>query len=153
MRTFEQLEQRWMPCTPLDVLEIINAVNAGQYVEQYDINKDGMVSPLDALVAINEANRIAEGTQRPLVMRETPGGKSSLWFSPCGSEYDVTLLARNTVGTDEVALRIGANVYQPTEAGTFGVYQRWEFHVAGRGVEYLTVLGDFDDELLTVIVG
>lgn len=150
---FEELEPRWMPCTPANVLAIIETVNAGAYSEQADVNQDGMVSPMDVLMAINEANRIAASTQRPLVMREVPGGKSSVWFSPCGNEYDVTLLARNTIDAGAVSLKIGQDVYQPTETGTFGEYQRWEFSIEGRGTEYLTVLGEFQDELLTVIIG
>lgn len=153
MRSLEQLEPRWLPCTPLEVLEIINTVNAGTYSEQADVNADGMVSPMDALLAINEANRIAASNQQPLVMHPRPGGRSSLYFSPCGNEYDVTLLARNAIDAAAVALRIGTEVYPPTATGTFGDYQRWEFSIKGRGVEYLSVLGEFTDDLLTVIIG
>ena len=153
MKTFEQLESRLMPCTPLDVLSIINVVNTGQYSEQADINQDGMVSPLDALLAINEANRMAAGNPQPMVIHPRPGGNTSLWFSPCGNEYDLTLLARNSVNPDAVSVRIGTDVFQPTDIDTFGDYQRWEFSVAGRGTELLSVLGEFDDDILTLIIG
>lgn len=152
---FENLEPRWLPCTPTDVLEIINTVNAGTYNEAADVNADGMVSPIDVLLAINEANRIAAGAsnQLPLVLHLIPGGRSSLWFSACGDEYDVTLLSRQSLNPDKVEVRVGAVVYSPISIGMFGDYQRWEFHIAGRGMELLSILGDFEDELLTVIIG
>jgi len=153
MRTLEQLESRLMPCTPLNVLAIIQSVNAGQYSEQADIDQNGVVEPMDALLAINEANRMASSNPQPLVLHPHPGGKTSLWFSPCGNEYDVTLLARNAVDASTVAVRVGTTIYPPTATGTFGDYQRWEFSIQGRGVEYLTVLGEFTDDLLTVIIG
>jgi hypothetical protein len=148
MRTFERLESRLLPCTPLNVLEIVNAVNAGAYSEQYDLNADGMVSPLDALLAINATN---QESRTPQVRQFRPVGSVGFEFSPCGRDYDVTVLARSG---DDVELRLGSESYQPATVGTFGAFREWTFAVYGRGLVPLHVQGEFmDDELLTLIVG
>ena len=50
---------------PLDVLTIVNFINAGrstnEYVKTLDTNRDGIVSPLDVLRVINEINRSVSG--------------------------------------------------------------------------------------------
>lgn len=56
MRIIEHLDRRDLPCSAVDVLLIVNTVNAGQYSQAADINADGLVSPLDALLAINAVN-------------------------------------------------------------------------------------------------
>lgn len=64
MLTFEKLETRDLMCcdvngdyltTSLDVLAIINAINAKQ--NTHDINKDGYTTPIDVLIAINYVNK------------------------------------------------------------------------------------------------
>ena len=151
MRIFEHLESRWLPCTPIDVLAIVNTVNAGQYNEISDINADGMVSPLDALLAINEANRAAAAAGYPAVLHPAPGGTTGVQFSPCGSDYWMTVLARSDVSPTIV---VAGTDYQPVAAREFGSYNAWDFQVSGRGRESLRILGEFPgDELLTLIVG
>ena len=151
MRTFEHLESRLMPCTPIDVLEIVNTVNAGQYSEASDLNSDGMVSPLDALLAINEANRRVMASENPAVLHPAPGGASGIAFSPCGNDYAMTLLA---VSDATPALRVGGDEFLPIATREFGAFNAWDFQVFGRGHEMLRVVGEFpDDDLLTLIVG
>ena len=57
MLTLEHLEPRWLPCSAADVLAIIQTVNARGYSPVVDVDQDGRVTPLDALLAINAANR------------------------------------------------------------------------------------------------
>ncbi len=149
---FEQLESRWLPCTPLNVLAIINTVNAGQYTEQADINADGMVSPLDVLLAINEANRVASST--PRTMHPPPnGGGSSLDFSACGEIRGLLVLAHEVRDPAAVRAVISGTSYEPVAVGTLGKFQAIQFEVWGRGREWLKILGEIEDELITVIVG
>ncbi len=151
--TLELLEPRWLPCTPAQVLDIINVVNAGQYTEQADINADGMVSPLDVLLAINEANRRAGGWGPGEINIQPNGGKSSLWFSPCGESLGLLVLAQDVRDPAAVQVQISGTAYQPVAVGTLGRFHSIEFEVWGRGREWLKVLGEIEDELLTVIVG
>jgi hypothetical protein len=146
----EQLEQRLFPCTPLNVLGIINAVNAGSDAEQYDVNRDGMVSPLDALLAINEVNRLATVPQTPTVIHPAADSWHTLPFSQCGSDAAITVLA--STESPDITLAIGDDVYQPTGNRPFGAYIAYDFAVWGQGYEWLRVSG-VSDELLTVIVG
>ena len=151
MRTFEHLESRLMPCTPIDVLEIVNTVNAGQYSEAADINADGMVSPLDALLAINEANRMSMASEFPSVLHPAPGGTTGIQFSPCGNDYWMTVLAKSDASP---TILVAGTAYQPVAAREFGGFNAWDFIVSGRGRESLRIVGEFpDDELLTLIVG
>ena len=151
MRTFEHLESRWLPCTPIDVLEIVNTVNAGQYNEAADVNADGMVSPLDALLAINEANRRSMADVNPAVLHPAPSGAGSIVFSPCGNDYAMTLLA---VSDATPVLRVGGDEFLPIATREFGNFNAWDFQVFGRGRESLRIIGEFPgDELLTLIVG
>jgi hypothetical protein len=153
MKTVERLEDRLMPCTPLNVLEIINAVNAGAYAETYDLNADGMVSPLDALLAINEANWRANIEQPGEIRLQPNGGNRTLRFSPCGESLSVVVLSLGVENPNDARVTISGEEYLPTEIGTLGKFQTMQFEVFGRGLEYLRVLGDFEDELLTLIVG
>jgi hypothetical protein len=140
-----------MPCTPLDVLAIVNEVNAGTYSETNDINADGMVSPLDALLAINEANKRSMASENPAVLHPSPGGASGIAFSPCGNDYAMTLLA---VSDATPVLRVGGDEFIPVVTREFGNFNAWDFTVAGRGYEMLRIEGEFpSDELLMLIVG
>jgi len=153
MLLFETLESRLMPCTPLNVLEIVNTINVGVYSKRADVNNDGMVSPLDVLLAINEVNRRAVAS-KPGEMRVQPnGGIASLTFSPCGESLGLLVLAQGVRDPSSVQVQISGETYEPVAVGTLGRFKSVQFEVWGRGREFLSVLGDIEDELLTVIVG
>jgi len=148
---YEQLEDRELPCTAADVLGIITTINGGYYAPEHDLNKNGVVEPLDALIAINAANR--QGWQeQPVVLQVPTGGWHSQYFSPCGSSYALEVYAR--APATNVFIQVGAQVYLPVSVGTFGAFNTWTFQVEGRGLEYLKLLGDLPSgELFTVILG
>ena len=162
---FESLEQRICPCAPADVLAIIGALNGNtgngpvvvsdaspEEVARLDVNGDGQITPLDALVVINEINAAKYLESHPWVSHPGVGGTSSIYFSQCGNNMDLMLFAIRATDPSEVAIKIGDEVFAPVSFDTFGRYQRWEFEVYGRGLEWLRVIGDFpDDDLLTLI--
>ncbi len=161
---FENLEDRLYFCVPADVLAIIGIINnnegAGAVVanndqlKELDVNGDGMIAPIDALAVINEINRADLVDERPGVSHPSPKGVSSIYFSLCGSNMDLILLATRAVDSTAVAVKIGDEVFKPVVIGTFGQYERWEFEVYGQGLEWLRIIGDFpDDDLLTLIKG
>jgi len=162
---FEKFEDRFYFCAPINVLTIINTLNSNtgngpvvvdeaspEDVARLDVNGDGQVTPLDALIAINEINLAKYLESHPWTSHPAVGGISSIYFSPCGNNMDLMLFANRATDPGAVAIKIGKEIFTPISFDTFGKYQRWEFEVYGRGVEWLQVIGDFpDDDLLTLI--
>ena len=129
MLAFEQLESRCNPsfvmCVPCDVshdgrvlqgdmLQEINAINAGSTDLRYDVNLDGVVTPNDALRIGNYINRL------PATM------------------VDVTILDADTVGFDTLDVReaIKAAFAEYSEVADIGF---WFVNDPSSGVSVTTI--------------
>lgn len=158
MKAFEQLEPRLNPgaCTPLAVLQIIQAVDTGNDAAQYDLNADGMVSPLDALVAINYANR---GSQPPLIVAGTESRGNGVLFGsvsgslgPCYGPAFVQVIVGGQ--SENVRLMRPAGPELPVAKVEAGNRDVWVFEPIGRGTEIWKVLGDVEQGVsVSLMVG
>jgi len=90
-------------CSPLDVLLIVNVLNAGEVESAFyiDVNDDDFVTPLDALLVINQLHLVAH----PVTSSEGEGATPAPWPTP--QPRTSTALDNGTLELPDLASNLG----------------------------------------------
>ena len=134
---FEQLEKRDLLCAASDVLNIINAINLqSEYNKNLDSNKDGIISPIDALILINKINfddNIKLKTPSIIASKEN-NGKDDLinigFVNNVGCINNSFVQVLIVGKSDNIIIKIGEKEYKPISSNYIRGISSWNFDIS-----------------------
>jgi len=154
---FEQLERRDLPCTAVNVLDIVNTINRDGYAEHCDVNQDGIVSPLDALIVINEVNRgYVTSTTSVLSSGQVGQSEQLVSIGPTFGLCRQAVMMQVVISgqSSDVYMTIAGVRYDPISSTTAGIATTWVFEPIVQFRESINVFGTAEPgAVVSVIVG